>query len=191
MKQEPGSPRSSAAPTRRAHPHWARPSPEHSAGPAVRATDVVALDLDVHADGPARNRSETLRTQLDIQGLEDWPDTLTVMTPSTSPHLYFRVPADCVIGSISGGRSPFGPGIGVRGPGRRSGYLVGPARSRAYPLLPPAAAQCDAPRPTIRVPVGQLLQAPRSWRRAPAGRAAADRPVARQASCSRAHGSSS
>jgi hypothetical protein len=101
---------------------------DRNVGIACRASNVVGLDLDVHhADGPARNGIETLRTQLDIRGLEDWPDTFTVMTPSGGLHLYFRVAADCTIGSVSGGRSPLGPGIDVRGPGRRSGgYLVGP-----------------------------------------------------------------
>ncbi|MEU8543098.1 bifunctional DNA primase/polymerase [Streptomyces sp. NPDC048717] len=34
---------------------------------------------------------------------------------------------DAAIGSSSGERSPLGPGIDVRGPGRRSGgYVVGP-----------------------------------------------------------------
>ncbi|MGN4160277.1 bifunctional DNA primase/polymerase [Streptomyces sp. NEAU-PBA10] len=99
-----------------------------NAGVGCRASRVVALDLDVHeADGPARNGIETLRTQLDIRGLTDWPETFTVMTPHQGLHLYFRVPANCTIGSISGGRSPLGPGIDVRGPGRRrGGYLVGP-----------------------------------------------------------------
>ncbi|MER8002933.1 bifunctional DNA primase/polymerase, partial [Streptomyces sp. NPDC095613] len=97
-------------------------------GVGCRASRVVALDLDVHeADGPARNGIETLRAQLDIRGLDDWPETFTVMTPHQGLHLYFRVPAACTIGSVSGGRSPLGPGIDVRGPGRRSGgYLVGP-----------------------------------------------------------------
>ncbi|MEU6460165.1 bifunctional DNA primase/polymerase [Streptomyces sp. NPDC047065] len=97
-------------------------------GVGCRASRVVALDLDVHeADGSARNGIETLRTQLDIQGLADWPETFTVMTPHRGLHLYFRVPADCTIGSVSGGQSPLGPGIDVRGPGRRGGgYLVGP-----------------------------------------------------------------
>ncbi|BBG20737.1 hypothetical protein RVR_P1123 (plasmid) [Actinacidiphila reveromycinica] len=97
-------------------------------GIGCRASNVVALDLDTHhAEGPAINGIETFRTQLDIRGLDDWPATFTVMTPSTGLHLYFRVPADCAIGSISGGRSPLGPGIDVRGPGRHSGgYLVGP-----------------------------------------------------------------
>lgn len=97
-------------------------------GVSCRASHVLALDLDVHhADGPARNGIETLRTQLDVRGLTDWPDTFTVMTPSTGLHLYFRVPVDCTIGSRSGGTTALGPGIDVRGPGRRSGgYLVGP-----------------------------------------------------------------
>ncbi|OKJ46754.1 bifunctional DNA primase/polymerase [Streptomyces sp. CB02115] len=97
-------------------------------GVGCRASRVVALDLDVHeADGPALNGIETLRTQLDIRGLADWPETFTVMTPHQGLHLYFRVPTTCTIGSVSGGRSPLGPGIDIRGPGRRrGGYLVGP-----------------------------------------------------------------
>ncbi|MFI1189342.1 bifunctional DNA primase/polymerase [Streptomyces californicus] len=85
---------------------------------------MVALNLDLHqADGPAVNGLETLRSQLDIRGLANWPATFTLMTP----HLYFRAPASCTIGSVSGWRSPLGPGIDVRGPGRRcSGYLAGP-----------------------------------------------------------------
>lgn len=96
-------------------------------GVGCRTSRVVALDLDVHADGPARNGIEVLRAQLMVLGFDEWPVTFTVLTPSTGLHLYFRVPADCTIGSSSGGRSPLGPGIDVRGPGRRSGgYLVGP-----------------------------------------------------------------
>ncbi|GAA1982972.1 hypothetical protein GCM10009754_70010 [Amycolatopsis minnesotensis] len=42
-------------------------------------------------------------------------------------HLYLRAPAGRVIDSASGRRSPLGPGIDIRGPGRTSGgYLVGP-----------------------------------------------------------------
>ncbi|MFE9007509.1 bifunctional DNA primase/polymerase [Streptomyces sp. NPDC007875] len=94
-------------------------------GIACRASAVVVLDLDVHhGDGPVHNGAATLRAQIDAQGLTDWPDTFTVATPSGGLHLYFRVPADCTIGSSSGA---LGPGIDVRGPGRRSGgYLVGP-----------------------------------------------------------------
>ncbi|MFI9587814.1 bifunctional DNA primase/polymerase [Streptomyces sp. NPDC052236] len=61
---------------------------------------------------------------------EDWPDTLTVRTPSGGLHLYFRAPGDCTVASVasvSGGRTALGLGIDVRGPGRRSGgYLIGP-----------------------------------------------------------------
>lgn len=101
---------------------------DRNVGIACRASNVVGLDLDVHHDeGPARNGIETLRTQLANRGQEGWPDTFTVMTPSGGMHLYFRVAADCTIGSVSGGQSPLGAGIDVRGPGRRSGgYLVGP-----------------------------------------------------------------
>ncbi|MGW4788596.1 bifunctional DNA primase/polymerase [Streptomyces sp. NPDC004230] len=100
---------------------------DRNVGIGCRASNVVALDLDMHhADGPTLNGIETLRTQLDVRGLDDWPDTFTVMTPHQGLHLYFRVSAACTIGSSSGG-STLGPGIDVRGPGRRSGgYLVGP-----------------------------------------------------------------
>jgi hypothetical protein len=53
-----------------------------------------------------------------------------VRTPSGGLHLYLRVPGDCTIGSVSGGRTALGPGIDVRGPGWRSGgYLIGPGSS--------------------------------------------------------------
>jgi hypothetical protein len=108
-------------------------------GIGCRASNVVALDLDVpHGGGPTHNGLETLQAQLDAQGLQ-WPDTYTVTTPHQGLHLYFRVPADCTIGSISGGRTALGPGIDVRGPGRRSGgYLVGPGSTvggLAYAIL--------------------------------------------------------
>ncbi|MGW4690730.1 bifunctional DNA primase/polymerase [Streptomyces sp. NPDC004244] len=79
-------------------------------GVGCRASRVVALDLDDLSSS-----------------MEDWPGTFTVSTPRTGLQLYFRVPADCTIGSFSGLQSPLGPGIDIRGPGRRSGgYLVGP-----------------------------------------------------------------
>nr|BFD87282.1 hypothetical protein StreXyl84_66830 [Streptomyces sp. Xyl84] len=79
-------------------------------GVGCRASRAVALDLD----DPSSS-------------MKDWPSTFTVSTPRGGLHLYFRVPADCTIGSFSGPRSPLGPRIDVRGPGRRSGgYLVGP-----------------------------------------------------------------
>lgn len=72
-------------------------------------------------DPPGRARERFVRIG------EDWPDTLTVRTPSGDLHLYFRVPGDCTIATVSGGRTALGPGIDVRGPGRRSGgYLIGP-----------------------------------------------------------------
>ncbi|MFJ2589719.1 bifunctional DNA primase/polymerase [Streptomyces sp. NPDC087538] len=92
-------------------------------GIGCRASNVVVLDLDVHGgdDGPG-----VLAALADRLG-ETLPDTFTVATPSGGQHRYFRAPMGCTIGSVSGGRSPLGPGIDVRGPGRRSGgYLVGP-----------------------------------------------------------------
>lgn len=92
-----------------------------NAGVSCRASGVVALDLDVHGDGQA------VLADLAARLGQPWPDTLTVRTPSGGRHLYFRGPDGCTIGSASGPRSPLGPGIDVRGPGRRSGgYLIGP-----------------------------------------------------------------
>jgi hypothetical protein len=126
-------------------------------GVGCRASRVVALDLDVHqADGPALNGIETLRAQLDIRGLEDWPETFTVMTPHQGLHLYFRVPADCTIGSASGGRTALGPGIDVRGPGRRrGGYVVGPGS--IVDGLPYLIAR-DVPVAPLPGWIGQRLQ---------------------------------
>ncbi|MFC7900170.1 bifunctional DNA primase/polymerase [Streptomyces griseoincarnatus] len=79
-------------------------------GVSCRASRVVALNLD----DPSSSA-------------KDWLRTFTVSTPRTGLHVYFRVPADCTIGSFSGLQSPPGPRIDARGPGRRSGgYLVGP-----------------------------------------------------------------
>ncbi|MFE0107079.1 bifunctional DNA primase/polymerase [Streptomyces sp. NPDC059009] len=90
-------------------------------GVGCRASAIVALDLDVEDDGQA-----VLAARCAARG-EPWPDTLTVRTPSGGLHLYFRAPEGCTIGSSSGGRTALGPGIDVRGPGRRSGgYLIGP-----------------------------------------------------------------
>ncbi|WP_369228563.1 bifunctional DNA primase/polymerase (plasmid) [Streptomyces sp. R39] len=90
-------------------------------GVGCRASRVVGLDLDVDGDG------QGVLAALATRVGEDWPDTLTVRTPSGGPHLYFRVPGDCAIASVSGGRTALGPGIDVRGPGLRSGgYLIGP-----------------------------------------------------------------
>jgi hypothetical protein len=90
-------------------------------GVACRASGVVALDLDVEGDGQA------VLAELAARLGQPWPETLTVATPSGGRHLFFAAPASCIIGSVSGGRTALGPGIDVRGPGRRSGgYLVGP-----------------------------------------------------------------
>jgi hypothetical protein len=90
-------------------------------GVGCRASRLVGLDLDVDGDGQAVLAGHAARLG------EDWPDTLTVRTPSGGLHLYFRAPDGCTIASLSGGRTALGPGIDVRGPGRRSGgYLIGP-----------------------------------------------------------------
>jgi hypothetical protein len=98
---------------------WA---PGANIGVGCRASSIVGLDLDRHqdVDGIA-----SFRALLARHG-QPWPDTLTVRTPH-GLHLYFRAGAGCTITSSSGGRAGLGPGIDVRGPGRRrGGYLVGP-----------------------------------------------------------------
>ncbi|MGW5529425.1 bifunctional DNA primase/polymerase [Streptomyces xanthochromogenes] len=126
-------------------------------GVGCRASNVVALDLDVHGDedGPG-----VLAALADRLG-ETVPATFTVATPSGGRHLYYRAPMGCTIGSTSGGRTPLGPGIDVRGPGHRSGgYLVGPGTvigGRPYSIahdLPVAplpdwiASRLHAPEPS-------------------------------------------
>ncbi|MDJ0345912.1 bifunctional DNA primase/polymerase [Streptomyces sp. H10-C2] len=113
--------------------------PELLAGRGVgigcRASQVVALDLDVHGDDDGPGVLAALADRLG----EAVPTTFAVATPSGGRHLYFRVLADCTIGSTSGGRTALGSGIDVRGPGRRSGgYLVGPGSvvgGRAYAIV--------------------------------------------------------
>ncbi len=94
-------------------------------GVGCRASNVVVLDLDHHrdqaVDGVAR-----LAAVCEQLG-EEWPVTLTVATPSGGRHLYFRAPPHRVVLSASGARSPLGPGVDVRAPGRRlGGYVLGP-----------------------------------------------------------------
>lgn len=94
-------------------------------GVGCRASGVVGLDLDL--DLNAEGDGLTVLADLAARLGEPWPETLTVATPSGGQHLYFAAPDGCTIGSFSGGRTAFGPGIDVRGPGRRSGgYLIGP-----------------------------------------------------------------
>lgn len=126
-------------------------------GVGCRASGIVGLDLDLHdSDGQA------VLAALAQQLGEDWPDTLTVATPSGGQHLYFAAPHGCTIGSFSGGGTALGPGIDVRGPGHRTGgYLVGPGSivrglrytvARDSPLAPLPGwiadrLQAAAPRP--------------------------------------------
>ncbi|GGM77259.1 hypothetical protein GCM10012275_54880 [Longimycelium tulufanense] len=102
--------------------HWIHTS--RNLGVGCRASGVVGLDLDRHDGDPDGVAAFT--ALCDRHG-QPWPGTLTVRTPRNGLHLYFRVPTGRIIVSTSGGRSALGPGIDIRGPGRRSGgYLVGP-----------------------------------------------------------------
>ncbi|MGW3091574.1 bifunctional DNA primase/polymerase [Streptomyces sp. NPDC001108] len=112
-----------AAPGHPAARAAARAAAGRGVGIGCRASNTVALDLDVHGDDDGPGVLAALADRLG----EEVPDTFTVATPSGGRHLYFRAPMGCTIGSISGGRTALGPGIDVRGPGRRSGgYLAGP-----------------------------------------------------------------
>lgn len=96
--------------------------PGDNIGVSCRASQLVGIDLD-HADH--------LDGLLAFEALcaahgHRPPATLRVRTPH-GRHLYLRAPAGVVITSSSGERSPLGPGIDIRAPGRRTGgYLIGP-----------------------------------------------------------------
>jgi len=93
-------------------------------GVGCRASAVVGLDLDRHGDD---TDGITSFEALCARHGQPWPATLTTRTPRDGLHLYFRVPADLVVLSTSGGTAGLGGGIDTRGPGRRSGgYLLAP-----------------------------------------------------------------
>lgn len=95
----------------------------HNIGVGCRVNSLVILDLDRKGgvDGIL-----TLMALCADAG-QEWPQTLTVRTPSTGLHLYYRSPDGHIIGSTSGGRSGLGPGIDTRGPGADTGgYVIGP-----------------------------------------------------------------
>ncbi|WP_165404935.1 bifunctional DNA primase/polymerase [Streptomyces albidoflavus] len=121
-------------------------------GVACRASHVVALDLDVHGDEDGPGVLAALARRIGVTV----PRTFTVNTPSGGHHLYFRAPTGCTIGSFSGGRTALGPGIDVRGPGRRSGgYLIGPGTmvaGRSYRIA------LDAPVAPLPHWIAHLLQ---------------------------------
>ncbi|MEU4954953.1 bifunctional DNA primase/polymerase [Streptomyces lavendulae] len=120
-------------------------------GVACRPSRIIGLDLDVDGDGQA------VLAALCAGLGEEWPDTLTIATPSGGRHLYFRAPDGCTIASSSGGRTPLGPGIDVRGPGRRTGgYLIGPGSvvaSTPYVILHDSPIQ-ELPSWIIRLLTG-------------------------------------
>ena len=98
--------------------------PGDNVGVGCRASEVLGIDLDRHPgkpDGVAQFAAVCARHG------QPWPDTYTVRTPRGGLHLYLRMPPGRIIGSTSGGRSPLGPSIDTRGPGRHTGgHLVGP-----------------------------------------------------------------
>lgn len=98
--------------------------PGDNIGVGCWLNQIVGLDLDRHEDADG---AQVLANLCAARG-RPWPDTFTARTPSGGLHLYFRAPPGHLIGSTSGGRSPLGPGIDTRGPGRggRGGFLIGP-----------------------------------------------------------------
>lgn len=94
--------------------------PGDNVGVGCRASNLVGVDLDRRPDVDGVAMFAAL---CGTHG-QDWPGTFAVRTPHGGLHLYFRAPAGQVVTSASGA---LGPGIDVRGPGRRGGgYLVGP-----------------------------------------------------------------
>ncbi|MEV1003330.1 bifunctional DNA primase/polymerase [Nonomuraea sp. NPDC050202] len=117
------------------------------------ANQLVILDLDVDDGVDGRCTLESWCERLGVE----WPDTFTVATPSGGSHLYFRAPAGCTIGSISGGTTLLGQGIDTRGPGRggRGGYVVGPGsivNGKVY------AIERDVPIAELPTWIADLLQ---------------------------------
>lgn len=109
--------------TNHRHVHaWVRAG--DNLGVGCRASNVAVLDLDRHAGEP----DGLLRfAALCDQHGQSWPETLSSITPNGGQHLFFRVPAERIVLSSSGPRSPLGPSIDVRGPGREiGGYVVAP-----------------------------------------------------------------
>ncbi|WP_165449735.1 bifunctional DNA primase/polymerase [Krasilnikovia cinnamomea] len=98
--------------------------PGDNVGIGCRASRLLGIDLDRHPGKP--DGIAQFQAVCDRYG-QPWPDTYTVRTPRGGLHLYLRVPDGRIIGSTSGGRSPLGPSIDTRGPGRHTGgHLVGP-----------------------------------------------------------------
>lgn len=113
-------------------------------GVGCRASDVVGLDLDQHPGRP--DGAASLAAICDAHRVT-WPDTFTVRTPG-GLHLYFRA-GGRPVPSTSGGRSGLGPGIDIRGPGRRAGgYLVAPGSQVAGGTYRIAHDTPIAPLPT-------------------------------------------
>jgi hypothetical protein len=94
--------------------------PGDNVGVGCRASRVLALDLDRdRVDGV-----ETFRALCATHG-QPWPLTLTTRTAHHGLHLFFRAQSGSVYAPAS--RGVLGPGIDIRGPGRRTGgYLIGP-----------------------------------------------------------------
>jgi hypothetical protein len=91
---------------------------EANIGVGCRASGVVGLDLDRHDGGP--DGIAVFGALCRLYG-QPWPDTLTVATPHTGLHLYFRAPP----GTAAASAISRWPGIDVRAPGYRTGVLGG------------------------------------------------------------------
>jgi hypothetical protein len=92
-------------------------------GVGCRASGVVGLDLDRHDGGPDGIAAFAALCRLYAQ---PWPDTLTVATPHSGPHLYFRVPP----GLAAASAISRWPGIDIRAPATEpAATWPGPDRS--------------------------------------------------------------
>ncbi|MFI6909748.1 bifunctional DNA primase/polymerase [Nonomuraea sp. NPDC050394] len=132
--------------------------PGDNVGVGCWKSTVLGIDLDTKE--PGVNGIARFAAWCERYG-QPWPDTLTVRTPSQGLHLYLKVPPGVLIGSTAGRhpRSPLGPGIDTRGPGRggRGGYLVGPGSivdGRPYVI------EYDAPMAACPTWLANLLALP-------------------------------
>ncbi|CAM06189.1 bifunctional DNA primase/polymerase-like protein [Saccharopolyspora erythraea NRRL 2338] len=109
---------------------WFTRMPAANVGISTDLSDTVVLDLDRKPKAPAAAAHDVPILVADGLGAldaitthegADWPDTLTIATPSEGRHLYFRRPAGLEVASDANGR--VGHQIDIRAQG---GYVVAP-----------------------------------------------------------------
>lgn len=133
--------------------------PTANMGVLCRPSGLVVLDID----GEQGRRSWQAARTAHGEPQEE-ADTLTVATPH-GRHIYYQAPPGATIPSTSGGRTPLGPGIDTRAPGRHTGgYVIGPGsvvQGRPYRII------TDRPPAPLPGWVTRALTRPRLRRRPP------------------------